>query len=426
MFPTSDPGSPFAPRELNAVDLARRELAAAMGTFRPPAGAPPARPLALVACDDARDARRAARHLAEEVRAPAVIGFGTSAEAVDLANSIFIPHGMLVVSSLNMSPLVTSVPQPSTGPHLVWRTTYNTSVTAEALAYLVERVLEPSIRKAAPAERALRVAVLRPKSATGASFSETFFTTLRFNGKQALENGSLFREFTPDLPDPGVTAAELQRFRPHVIAYVVDPAEELVRDVIVPLERSWPSDARVRPYYVTISMLTRSVLDLIGNDAARRHRFFGVTTVSTTAANAQFVMRLNAAFDTKATRTESPNSSYDAFYVIAFASYALGEDAPTGVALARGIARLVPPGESIDVGPANIFRAFGALRSGKNIDLNGATSGLDFDLATGEAWVPQAILCPALDGSGRAYDSLESGVAYDPATRQFQGVLKCP
>ena len=75
------------------------------------------------------------------------------------------------------------------------------------------------------------------------------------------------------------------------------------------------------------------------------------------------------------------------------------------------------------VGPAGIFEAFSALRAGKKIDLEGAFGPLNFDLATGEVAVDQAILC---FGSGESAEMRESGLIYDPRTKSLRGKLDCP
>ena len=66
------------------------------------------------------------------------------------------------------------------------------------------------------------------------------------------------------------------------------------------------------------------------------------------------------------------------------------------------------------------------LRRGGTIDLNGSLGSLDFDLATGEAKVDQALLCAALDDEGKAADSIESGVLFKSAEDKLEGSLKCP
>ncbi len=193
-----------------------------------------------------------------------------------------------------------------------------------------------------------------------------------------------------------------------------------------PLEESWPAGRTFRPTYVTMTVLTPEVFRFVAKDASRRRRFFGLTTVSTTPANARFVMHYNEVFREKITRTISPNASYDAFYLLAYAAYALGDERVTGPSLAAEVARLVPPGKPVEVGPTNIFDAFTTLRSGQNIDLNGATGSLDFDLTTGDPPVNQAVLCVNVDEAKNAYDSVESGLVYTARGGKLEGAMRCP
>jgi hypothetical protein len=138
------------------------------------------------------------------------------------------------------------------------------------------------------------------------------------------------------------------------------------------------------------------------------------------------VMHYNEVFREKITRTISPNSSYDAFYVLAYATHALADAPVTGTNLAAAMPRLLPPGKSIEVGPPGIFDAFTTLRGGQNVDLLGATGKLDFDLATGDPVVDQAILCVAVDENKRAFDSVESGLVYRASSARLEGTLRCP
>ena len=71
-----------------------------------------------------------------------------------------------------------------------------------------------------------------------------------------------------------------------------------------------------------------SVFDsYIGASAERRHRVFGVESVSETAENARFVLRYNAAYAPPVTRLFNLSTSYDALYLTAWATFALGSDA---------------------------------------------------------------------------------------------------
>jgi branched-chain amino acid transport system substrate-binding protein len=164
----------------------------------------------------------------------------------------------------------------------------------------------------------------------------------------------------------------------------------------------------------------------IGSSAERRHRFFGLLPVATKSVNARFVMHFNEGATWLATMADGPNSSYDAFYLAAYATYALGDKPATGEELARSIPRLLPPGTPIDVGPAAIFDAFSTLRRGENIDLNGAFGSLDLDPTTGESPFQQALECIEIDDHGAAVRSADSGIVYSSQTGRVEGVMHCP
>ena len=433
MLPPKGDPSGDGEAELRAIDLARQDFDQMMSGFTRLRGDAYAQvhPFGVIACDDTKDAMRAGRHLVEDVRVPAIIGFRSAAEIIDVGSALLVPNGVVAVASLSTSPLVTVLPNRPDQPRLVWRTTYSSAETAKAMGHIVPDLLEPQIR-ATPgvlaASAPMRVALVRMTSRGGSTFNELLFKALRYNGKSALENGTDFRELVFDETDPSKVDGDakqlvvaLDRFAPHVIILVADQGMRIIE----PLERAW-THASYRPRYLFMTPLTQALLDWMGSSLERRRRFFGLATLSTTSVNARFVMHYNEGATTKVTRTYAPNSSYDAFYVLAYATYALREKPVTGTNLARAIARLVPPGKTFDVGPADIFDAYSALRRGENIDLNGATGSLDFDLDTGEAPFDQAVLCAALDDKGRPVDSVESGVVFHSSPSRLEGTLRCP
>jgi serine/threonine protein kinase len=432
LFPRTGPdAAAFGERETNAVELARRDFAQIMSGASAAGTLERARPFGLVACDDAVDPGRAANHLVD-VGVPAVIGFYSSVEAIDLTTSLLLPRRILAIASLNTNPLVTTVPHPPGVPRLVWRTTYSSADAAAALSALVAGQLEPAVRSAGGelAGRAIRVALLRPRNAAGAALSDAFFRTLRFNGKTALDNGASYRELTFEAEAPKTSPEyarldrELLAFAPDVVLYAGNAA--IVEALFAPLEDHWPRNAR-RPRYASIALLPKELLDFVGTSRDRRRRFFGVTPVGSTAANARLVTHYNETFPDKITLTIDPNASYDAFYLLAYATYAIPRtERVTGERLSRAFGKLVPPGRPIEVGLAGIFDAYAALSKDESIDLTGATGKLDFDLATGEAAFDQAILCVGVDEHGRASDGIESGLVYSAASKQLEGTMRCP
>src|SRR6185436_11903591 len=96
------------------------------------------------------------------------------------------------------SALITDLVSPPDQPRLVWRTIPSYAQSAPPVGAIVAQLFEPELRAAGivPPRGALRVALLRLSTAAGRSFADAMFSTLRFNGKTALENGADFREFT--------------------------------------------------------------------------------------------------------------------------------------------------------------------------------------------------------------------------------------
>jgi branched-chain amino acid transport system substrate-binding protein len=400
--------------------------------MRARAGGNALRPLALVACDDSVDASRATHHLVDDIGVPAIIGFRTSNEVIDLSTSTFIPRGVLTIAALNTSPIITSLPRVAGQPRMVFRTTYSSAEAAAPIGLLISEVLEPGIRAlpgAVAGGDGLRVALVTQDDPAGLGFADAVFRKLRFNGRSALENESRYREIaypfdTSDGKEPniGQVAEKLLSFAPHVIIHF--GADDVLERLLDLVERDWKRPG-FRPRYVKPTALTPGLLGFVGKRPDRPRRFFSITSAPTNAPNARFVAHYSEVYGEDVMRTFSPNSSYDAFYVLAYSTYALGQEAVTGPALARTVGRLLPPGRSIDVGPNGIFDAVNALATGGHIDLNGATGRLDFDVDTGEAPVDLAILCVKQEADSVAA-SVESGLVYDATADALRGSMQCP
>ena len=122
MFPLSGPERVPTARLARRGGLARRDFAETVGGLPPARPGGPRRPLAVVICDDAADPARAAAHLVDDVRVPAILGFAPSKEVADLAASLFIPKGVLALAS-NTATMLRTIPRAPGEPRLVWRTT---------------------------------------------------------------------------------------------------------------------------------------------------------------------------------------------------------------------------------------------------------------------------------------------------------------
>jgi serine/threonine-protein kinase len=398
--------------DVNALELARRDFAQAAASLRPPAGDSPVHPIGLIVCDEAVDPRTSAAHLVKDLKVPVVIGAGRS--TLDLATSIVVPSDTLMVVPLSETPLLASVPHRAGQPRMVWRTTYNSAETGRAVAALVTR-----LERQHPGS-GTRVALVRTKSPGAVALAEALFAALRFNGRSALENGDRYGEFSFDADPPGPEmAARVADFRPTIVISMVDTP------FLAALDAATPAGGP-RPFVIMPFNLDDEVARYAGMDPDRRRHVFGFTTVSNRTPNARFVVHYNETFAEPITRDWAPNTSYDAFYLAAYAAYALGRQPVSGTALAKAMTRLVPPGERIDVGTSGILRAAGVLGTGGHIDLNGATGDLDFDLQTGEAPVDFAVLCLGRGSRGEAIGAVESGLVFDSARGVLEGEARCP
>jgi hypothetical protein len=435
MFPVTGPQAQLVGiPNTRAVDLGRRDFAQIAHGIPSPSLEGTARPLAIVACDDAVAGARAAHHLIDDLRVPAIIGFKSSSEVIDLSTALFIPRRTFVATT-NFSALITSIPQPQSEPHLVWRTTVSSAENAIPASLVVSEIVEPRLRRQSIVGDTvpLRVAFVRPRATYALAIADALFAHLRFNGRSALENGDAFRDFVFDDPasteDTGPSYERvvdaLLKFKPHLVIYVGE--DELVRTVFAPIESRWPRAERYRPYYVSMTNIEgEEIFRFLGKDAERRRRFFGISVPATTSANAKLTMRYNETFAEKATLNFSPAPPYDALYLVAYAAFVVGDGPITGIGLAAAVSRLIPPGKPIDVGPTRIYEAIDALRHGGNIDLNGAGNPLDYDLTTGESPTDYVIQCVGIGDDGAASDGIESGMRLDAHTRDLKGTLRCP
>jgi serine/threonine-protein kinase len=434
MLPTSGPRAGLGRQFTNAVDLARRDFVEITHGLPTPSGRGPPRPLAFVACDDAAGGDAPAHHLVDDVGVPAVIGFGSSQEVVDLATSLFIPHDVLVIAAVNQSALITSIPHPPGKPRLVFRTGAGIEQIAAPVSLFVSDWLQPRLRKAGVVSEGapMRVAIVRPASTSALGIADALFSTLRFNGKSALENGEDFQQFvfSDDIGSasghPATQAvADLLAFLPHIVLAIGEG--ELAKPIYAPLEAGWPRGSQPRPYFVSTGALVgEDLFEFLGTDRERRRRYFAVQPPATKMANAKFTMRYGEVFADRVTMDMAPADPYDAGYLLAYAAIAAGNEPITGPNLARAIGRLVPPGPSVDVGPTRILEALELLQSGGGVDLQGAAGRLDFDLATGESPADAVIQCVGVDAAGRVNHGIDSGLSYDATSKTLQGQMRCP
>jgi hypothetical protein len=382
------------------------------------AGGPP-RPIGVVACDDALDAHRAARHLVEDVGVPAILGFSRSKEVVDLAAAYFEPRHVVAFAT-NTAGMLSAIRPPPGEPRMVWRTTFSNAAATEVSAAIVRDVLEAQLRKEGvlKPDEPMRVAFVNVDNATGIGNTDAVLGALRFNGKSAAENGENFLQVLIHDDDHGDPREENERvvrallaMRPHVIIDAIDG------DYVTALERAWGSGPR--PRYTPAPDA-----DALMHDPAFTRRIVDVDSLSDTPASAKFEVHYQTVFDPKTMPTKQMSSGpYDAFYALAYAIVALGERPITGPAIALALPRIVGPGPRIDVGPGGILAATRALGRGESIDLVGAITSLDFDPVTGDPTFDFSITCLRPGRTGP--QSSPSGLVWDGRGHKVTGASRC-
>jgi hypothetical protein len=266
----------------------------------------------------------------------------------------------------------------------------------------------------------MRVATVRPRETTYTAFAEILFGSVVFNGKSALRNDSAYRELAYNSENEPVElariAGELATFRPNIVVFVGSGS------LVSAVEAALPRDA-FRPVYVTTGGFEPELFATLAHKPEWRRRVYGVSPDWTTAGNAHFVLHYNETFSEPIKSMSSPYVAYDAFYLLAYARYAIlpAAESPKGPTLSGAFARFVGRANVIvDVGPAGVVTALNALRRGENVDLVGTTGSLDLDPQTGEPATDLAIICTDANETGEV-GVRESGLVFRARSSRLEG-----
>lgn len=435
MAPLTGDNAADGAARFRAVNLAYEEFVSRQVGIPTGPGTRP-RPLALVICDQVADAVRAATHLAYDVGVPAIIGPGFSGTTVKVAMNVTIPAGVLLMSPSATTPDLSTLQDNG----LVWRTSSSFAPESKGFAEeLAQMESDPSVRSALGLSSGapIKVAVLAKGDSYGKGLADLLQTTLRFNGTDVAGNG-IARFARYDFPDlaanpsadlSGIIGAMVGNFMPNFVLLV--GTAEIISKGMVSIEGQWPTGASspARPYYLVsegaklaelISAVAQSTDRHPDQKLTSRVRVFGPRYNQTLYSLLQ--NRYSAAYNEPMPDIYGVTGSYDAFYLIAYALLASqNPSVPTGASIASGLARTVPPGQAITAGPTDISKAVSELAAGRNIDYDGVTGSLDFEVTTGDSIADYDLFC--VQGTGfRA-----TGQYYRSATSQMNGSFAaCP
>jgi len=404
------------PRQQSAT-LAVEEINAAGGIPSSKAGT--ARPLVMVSCNASTDLVRAANHLVQDLKVPAIVGPNTSQDTLDVSNKVTIQAGVAVLSPTAVAASIADL----LDNDLTWLMIPSDDQRAQLMIKQIND-LEATL-KTERSIPAVKLSIVYRNDALGTG-TRTSMDKLILNGKPLSDvtnagSASGNVHIVPyDLKqaDQSAIVAKEASFAPDIV--VLAGTAESITKVLTPLEQQWT--ATNRPYYFIIdpSKGPELITAVTGNDTLRlRVRGTGTTPApdSASVANA-FNLDYVARYGTTPTASGT-GPSYDAAYAVAYAMSATKELPVTGANIAKGLRMLSSGTLTINTGTQDLLAAFQSLASGKTVIANGTACPLAWDDngtvkgGTIEMW------CIGKSGATPIFQS--SGLTFDIKTQTYSG-----
>lgn len=399
-----------------AVDLARSDFESKVGGI-PLRGETKPRPFVLVGCQYPvmGDPLPAARYLVETIGVPAIIGGQGSQPTIAIAQNVTIPAGVLLLSTLAQSDLITDLDDND----LVFRTSPTTTAMAPMLAKLL-----PGVETAVRASRSLenvKVALLWPRDAFGLALSAATLPLLKFNDGQSVEQNDANGNFLGVSYDWMTSDFEVEvarRVREFGASIVISLSVAEQRGFQA-IEETWPDDQA--PFHVIASGFAPETAKFVDSrsDSLRKRTLFAFALDPSRPLYERYLKRVELEFGPSLALITTPGT-YDAAYSLAYAMIAANEARPSGAAIARGLRHLVGPGQGSDLVPEDIARGVEQLHMGKRIDIEGASGPLDFD-AHGDVLADSSVYCLVRETEQAPISLVFSGQVYRAKTDSLEG-----
>lgn len=322
--------------------------------------------------------------LSEDIGLAGFVGPATSSRT-EAAFLVGAPNGTLLISPSATSPALTSLDgeiSTDQAPGLLWRTAPPDNLQGAAIAQYMQETLG-----------AEKVAVIHEVGPYGEGLADAFFEN--FTGpvtRQAFSNNSERDEAIASIGDAdevlfiAAEKADLIAFfyAANQIAAFTDPKEPV---------GIFLADGA---YYIDVFESVSDVSHLFAQVRGSRPTSIpGVVYDGFAAAYA-------AAFE-----GQNPGDAgytayaFDAMWLMLYgASWSLYQEGEiTGLGIGRGL-RQVSSGTTLDIKPSTWSLARKQFKSGRSIDVTGASGALDYDPTTGETSAPIEIWGVQSDGSG--------------------------
>lgn len=356
------------------------------------------RKLAVLACDDGTSdndlAERAATHLVEVGRVPAIVGPAASGTLIEVFSAVTHDAEVVLISPSATSPAISTLADDG----LVWRTPPSDDLQGNAIAQylLAEKAKENGIAKVAVINRndtygnALRTVIQNGWCAEASCAETTYFT-------KTYADASLGSDLA--------TAVQgLEAFGPDVTVLVgfLDDGVDFLNLA--------GTRAGIRKRFILTDGMKEAPLVTRVESAAVLEGILGTAPATPDNPNTQtFELAYRAKWNTAPSIFNA--QAYDATYLLALAIAGAGRDAtPGGPDIARQLRRMTGGTKVISVGPTDFGEGVRTLRAASDarIDFDGASGPLNFDGGTGEA--PADIEAWRVDTAADAIVSL--GVIY--------------
>lgn len=382
------------------------------------------RRIGIVQCDSAVDpindvdALKGTRYLVDKLKVPAILNLHK--EHTLRIGEVTTPAGVFLISPNEVDGFVATTafnsPVDNT-TRLAWRTIQNYDQVFEAMAAYVP-VLQQKLRATGGPLAGggdMKVLLLYSNDAFGKRGRDLVAGKLSFNNKSAEQNRPNNYDAVEYEADPNAEGAvfaynnakaKIAAMHPHVIIPIGHA--DIAVNVLVPAEEAW-SESSYRPLYAANDGLLEATPETYGYTPSaglsfrQRARFIGVYYKTDT--NKAFIGAYNARFpETQTYDADIQGVAYDAFYLTALATAAIGDKEINGTNIAKGVERLLPLADpekvvrGLGVSLNGIAPALDALGKGKNVDLEGCGGGLDFNVRTGEYSFQSGTLCYPSDG----------------------------
>lgn len=372
-----------------------------------------ARPLVLVSCDESTNLVRAAEHLVDDLRVPAIIGPNTSQDTLDVSTKVTVPAGTVIITPTAVASSITAL----SDNDLTWLMVPSDVQRAPLMISQIG-VLETKLKDERSVSQ-VKLGIVFRNDALGVG-TRTSLNELVLNGKSLTDPVNLGNHVEIDgyaatEPDQKTLVAKYLQFLPDIV--VLAGTAEAITKVLVPLEADWPDVPR--PFYVLIdSTKVPELLTAVANDDGLRARIrgTGITPGPTgkdtpTEAYNGFKIDYDVRYAGSTSTISGMGPAHDAAYAIGLALAATKDQPVSGASIASGLRKLASGPTKITTLGTNLLAAFQKLSSGAGITAVGSFGVLDWDSngavkgGTLEMWcVGGTTVKPAYQSSGLSFD----------------------